>query len=67
MEENCAEAGVMSSVVMLSPAFRLILQQSCSAGGSGMGRGLMLGPRTISTFSASSWGRGGRIMESSMG
>ena len=65
MEENSALAGVMSSVETLSRVLRETGTSSTCSGTSGTGRNLMLGPRVISTFSASSGGSGGMSKESS--
>jgi len=51
-----APAGIMWSVVMLSPTLRRILPQTVSGRGVLCGNGLMLGPRTISTESGLSGG-----------
>ena len=67
MLENSALAGVISSVVILSTVFKLICAFKCCSGASGIGSGWMFGPRTISTFFASSSGSGSMIMESSTG
>ena len=48
----------MWSVVMLSPSLMSALPASVSAGGSVLGTGLILGPRTTSTCEPS---RGGRM------
>ena len=49
-----APAGMMWSVVMLSPTFRVSGALISSFSGSPSGMGRMLGPRTTSTFLASS-------------
>ena len=67
MLESSAEAGVMSSVLTLSPALSETGTRRCWEGGSGTGRNLMLGPRTTSTLAASSDGSGARSRESSTG
>ena len=61
-----APAGMMWSVVMLSPTLSSTLASMDSARGTVAGKGLMLGPRRISTSSMSSAGTGGTIKLSLM-
>ena len=47
---------MMWSVVMLSPSFISASPLIVSAGGTALGKGLMFGPRTTSTFRPSAGG-----------
>ena len=66
MLENSALAGVISSVETLSSVFKLTGTHRSCCGGSGIGRNLIFGPLTSSTFFASSNGSGLMIIESSI-
>ena len=61
-----APAGMMWSVVMLSPTLSTSSAVSVSAKGLLCGKGWMFGPRSTSTASASSAGAGGSTALSSM-
>ena len=61
-----APAGMMWSVVMLSPTLSTSSAASASAKGLLRGKGRMFGPRRTSTVSASAAGTGGSTARSSM-
>src|SRR5688572_16867494 len=61
-----APSGAMSPVETSSSVTMMMRPSSSSGSGQPSGGGTMLGPRTISTFRASSGGGGSRIWRSSM-